>query len=374
MASEYVELCEQCGVTPLPEVCSSFEQCLATGDFLLRGVAGGCRLTYDQCAPLSAGLQVSGVSGISLPNHNLVDDAVEAFFSEKVYSSVTSLNLSENSIGWVGARALAKHLPSACPNLQELVLDGCPLGEAGGCAVATLVEAHPTLSILRVAQCDLQMDAIIAITSALARTSSLNVLDISGVILFSRNEETTGHIARALVGNGTIVRLAMRKHPKITDTSVEWMCDALLDNAVLRELDMSLNALGPPSGVSFAKALSSGANLSVLQLSGCRLGDEGACALAAVLGGGGVDPVCGLNHLDLRKNSIGAVGVAALMAALEHPACPLQQLLLGGNPGLAPGPGAEAVSSALLSGVLRTAMDLEVNTVDGEAQVAEIIL
>jgi len=373
MAEEYLEYCEKNGCFPLPAVVSAFEASQSSGDFSLRGVAGGFRLTADNCAALATGLSASGVGGIVLTNHNLGDDSIQLLFSSSVYRNLSSLNLSDNSFGAEGARVLSNVLLSACPNLQELALDGCPLGEAGGCLIASLVEAHPNLAILRVAQCGLQMDAIIAIASSLARTSSLSVLDISGCVLFSRNEETTSHIARALVGNGSLVRLAMRKHPHITDTSVEWLCDALLDNAVLRELDLSFNALGPPSGVFFSRALSSGSSITVLQLAGCRLGDEGASALASVLGGGN-SPVCELNHLDLRKNSIKAKGIAALMSALEHPACPLQQLLLGGNPGLAPGAGAEAVSSAILSGLLRTAMDLEVNTVDGEAQIAEIIL
>lgn len=376
MAEEYERVCLEGGLEPLASVLAAFSSAQLSGEFLCRGSPSSPRLTDSHCPALAAGLIASGVSVAVLSNHSIGDAGVEALFSEGEWPALTSLNLSENDIGVVGAASLARTLPGACPNLQELVLDACPLGEAGGCALATLVESHPGLAILRVVRCDFGMDALIALTNSLSRTASLNVLDISEPLLFSRNEETSGHIARALVGNVSLVRLAMRKHKFATDTTTEWLCDALLDNAVLRELDLGGNALGPPSGVHLQKALAAGANLGVLQLAGCRLGDEGACALATVLGGsGGNGVVCSLRHLDLRKNGIGAAGIVALMAALEHPSCPLQQLLLAGNPGLAPGgPGAEAISATVNSGVVRTAMDLVCNTVDGEAQIAEIVV
>jgi hypothetical protein len=141
-----------------------------------------------------------------------------------------------------------------------------------------------------------------------------------------------------------------------------------IDNAALRQLDLSANPLGPPSGAAFAQALAAGAVLTHLELASCRLGDGGAAALAGALAA----PDCALRHLDLRSNGIGEAGVAALMGALCAPGCALESLFLWGNPGLQPGPGAEAVMEALSSGAVRAVTDLQPFEVDGEAQVAMV--
>lgn len=67
-------------------------------------------------------------------------------------------------------------------------------------------------------------------------------------------------------------------------------------------------------------------NGNYLDLSGCKIGDEEAEALAEAL------PSSGLINLDLSENNIGATGTKALANALRDPSCALITLNLEGNP------------------------------------------
>jgi hypothetical protein len=361
----YTEFCSASGVTPFPPVVAALE--LAGPELSIKGVPGARRLADADCAALGATAAAMNLKVLSLVAHDISDAGAAALVAEDRCASLVALDLSLNSVGAAGCAALAAALRGA-GELEELALDGNPLGEAGGVAIAGLVEAHPRLAQLRLARCDFGPDALIALAAALGATGSLRLLDVSEPLLFSRNEETAGHFARALRANFSLVRLVMRKHPHTTDTTAEWLCDALLDNASLRQLDLSANPLGPPTGAAFAHALGAGAALTHLELSSCRLGDGGAAALAAALAA----PDCALRHLDLRANGIGEAGVVALMGALREPACKLECLWLWGNPGLKPGPGAEAVMDALSSGAVRAVTDLQPFEVDGQAQVAMV--
>jgi len=361
----YHDFCSAAGIIPYPAVVAALA--LDSPELSAKGVPGERRLTDADCAPLGAVLPAARLAVLSLPAHEITCAGVSHLVADGRCASLVALNLTLNGIGGAGAAALAAGLRGA-GELEELTLDGNPLGEAGGVAIAGLVEAHPRLAQLRVARCDLGPDALIALASALGATASLRLLDVSEPLLFSRNEETAGHFARALRANASLVRLVMRKHPHTSDTTAEWLCDALLDNAALRQLDLSANPLGPPAGAAFAHALTAGATLTHLELASCRLGDDGAAALAGAV----ASPDCALRHLDLRSNGVGEAGVAALMGALCLPDCALESLLLWGNPGLKPGPGAEAVLEALNSGAVRAVTDLQPFEVDGVAQVAMV--
>jgi Ran GTPase-activating protein (RanGAP) involved in mRNA processing and transport len=365
MADVYLDLCAQQSLEPLERVTAALTECAQSGQLALRGSNAVARVADEACEALGAALPASRAEVVDLSNNSIGCSGAAALCADGRCASLLVLNLGENAISWSGAKALAANLQGGA--LEELVLDANPLGDAGGAAIAALVESLPRLAHLRLCRCDLGVDGLIALASALGRSATLRLLDLSEPLLFSRNEETTSHLARALTANASLVRLALRKHPHLTDTSVEMLTDALLDNAVLQELDLSANALGPPSGALLAAALTAGSGLSVLQLAGCRLCSAGIAPLAAALASGAT----ALRHLDVRNNSCGEEGVVALVEALASPACPLETLLLWGNPGLA-GAGAEALGALLASGHLRCALDVAVTVVDGQAQVCEL--
>jgi Ran GTPase-activating protein (RanGAP) involved in mRNA processing and transport len=260
--------------------------------------------------------------------------------------------------------------------LEQLVLDGNAIGDEGGAAVAELASALPTLRALSVARCELRQSALISLSVALAatgpRASALASLDVSEPRLFSRNEETTYHLAKALRANVALEHLAMRKHPHLSDAGVASLCDFLLDNAAaggrLESLDVSSNRLGPPSGVTFARAFESGLALRALNLSRCRIGDEGAVALARSLGAAGGGR---LERLDLRACGVGDEGNEALAEWLGGPACGLRECLLFGNDSSPGARGTTALGVALMSGAVRCATDLKAYVVDDAMMLAE---
>jgi Ran GTPase-activating protein (RanGAP) involved in mRNA processing and transport len=361
----YAEACEASGTVPLAHVLENMSQA-PLGVIDARGFSGGARVCDADCGPLGEAIAASGTTAFYASNNEIGDAGVAALVADGRSAGLNTLDLSVNAIGGAGAAALCKALAADARELYELNLDRNPLGEEGGHAVAGLIASHGTLESVRVSHCELNAAALVALASALSRTVSLRVLDISETRTLSRNEETVAHLARALRGNASLERLVMRKHAHMVDSGVDTLCDALLDNAALRELDLSANALGPPAGAALAKALVDGAQLTALRLSACRVGDQGAVALADALKRGGV-----LTVLDLRYNSIGDAGVAALAAALTQEACALQVLLWWGNPGLRPGtPGASAWGAALASGNVRAVTDTRAYIVDDEVHVA----
>jgi Ran GTPase-activating protein (RanGAP) involved in mRNA processing and transport len=74
----------------------------------------------------------------------------------------------------------------------------------------------------------------------------------------------------------------------------------------LVSLDISNNHLGPPSGVIIAKAFLSGLALQHLNLSRCRIGDEGAIAISKSLSSLGSQST--LETLNLSYCGIGNEG------------------------------------------------------------------
>lgn len=407
MASDgYKAACERRGTPPLAPVIDQLDHSVEQG-MLLLDIRGNTvpiqqlkrKLTDDDLAAVLEGVAASGIPlAVLQASWNAFTDAgAEALAAAlPALPALQHLDVSGNSIGPEGCRALVSALYS-CGNLQNLLLDSNALDEAGGEAVAALVAVHPTLTQLSLSHCDLGLKSIIHLASALTTAPRLEYLDLSSPRLSSRNEEAMYHLAKALRSNRTVSTLVLRKWPHLTDTSTASLCDYLLDNGgTLTSLDLGANRIAGPSGVTLAKTLEAGAQLRTLRLSHCRIGDEGACALATVLAGG----ACALRELDLRHNSIGDAGLVALADAITTTpggrtggtttaasggdgsggdgamagaagACALDVLLLAGND-LAPGKvGTTALARVLMADRATTcATDLRPYLVDGVFQVA----
>ena len=108
----------------------------------------------------------------------------------------------------------------------------------------------------------------------------------------------------------------------MTGRGVVAMCEAL-DGSLgagqggislaVRELDLSNNVIGVDGVIALATLMKRGRlSLETLALAGCRCGDIGTTALAAVL----AHPNCCLQDLDLGNNSVSCTGVAILAKEL----------------------------------------------------------
>lgn len=280
-------------------------------------------------------------------------------------------------------RAGAQHHQSGggdAPALQTLVVDGNPIGDAGASHLSALIREYTGLQWLSCAHCDIATSGVIEIASALSVSTSLVHLDLSEPRLFSQNEETTVHIGDALRGNRSLRSLVLRGWPHFTHTSISSLCDFLLDNGCLQELDVSRNHIAGPGGATLARALVSGLPLRRLRVAHCRIGDEGASALAeAVMHG------CTLRELDVRHNAIGDAGLTSLARAIHarmlspsatgeeeqvHVASALDVLLVAGNDLTAGHAGTVAIAECLRDNITTTLLDVKQYSVDGVLQLA----
>ncbi len=72
------------------------------------------------------------------------------------------------------------------------------MGSEGGLQLAARLQVNTSIRTLKVANTDLNADAIIAMATILHGNSTLEVLDLSRPLLFSCREETTRHLSDAL--------------------------------------------------------------------------------------------------------------------------------------------------------------------------------
>lgn len=317
----YAHACAKRGLAPFAYISDQLASAVPGAPLELdaRGNAQEIKATKRRLNALDLEAVGETLSAYGLPlvalhvSHNDLGDAgakVVAVLAQT--NPLQLLDLAACGIGPEGAVAIASSLVKNA-GFHSLVLDANGIEDAGGAAMAQLIQSHPNLQHLSLCRCELGIDSLIRISAALEVTAVLQHLDVSEPRLSSRNNEATYHIAKALRVNRSLRSLSLRKHPYFTDASVESLCDFLQDNeGCILELDLSSNKIAGPGGVSLAKAMESGA-LSVrrLKLSHCRIGDEGARALSDVLIRGYV-----LEELDLRHNSIGDSGLAALADAV----------------------------------------------------------
>jgi Ran GTPase-activating protein (RanGAP) involved in mRNA processing and transport len=379
--SAYAAACKMVGAQPVPQLQEAIAAAASTRHIERLELDGTCapraqvleaKLSDADVAALCSmvGPGKLTVSELALPRNRISDAGAASLARALPASGLVALDLRDNDIGPAGCRKLVDAL-KRCPDLAEVRLDGNPLGEEGGAAVAELVATHPQLRALSLSRCELGANAIIHLSTALYSTASLAYLDISEPRLSSRNEESIGHVGKALRSNTSLRTLCLRKFPHLSDAGVASLVDYMLDNASLVELDLSGNRIAAPGAAALARALEAGAHLQSLTLAGCRVGDEGAAALAAAITS---HHGCALAALDLRSNSIGDAGLAALASAVAA-APQLAALRVAGNhmpPGAA---GTTALGRVLLEGRAaagdRLAIDVTPYVVDGVVSLAE---
>lgn len=305
--------------------------------------------------------------GITTIANALLDAESPLFFS--------GLYVQENDIGPDGVRTLVDGLLSiGGTNVATLDLEGNPLGDEGGMSIAELIKFHPTISNLNLARCGLDFDAWIDICSAVPFSRTLQHLNLSEPMVNSMNGESIHHIGRAIRASETITSLVLRKQPHFRDEELSSFLDYALDNNTLSYLDLSRNALGPTAGLYLSNAFRDGLQLVKLDLSYCRLSNEGVHYLCVAMQKGYMNT---LLELDLRSNDISKEGLDEIADTIAFPSCPLQVLLLWGNH-MRPGTGdGDKLGRLLLDGLVKGGyenghiyLDLEAYEVDGEVMIS----
>jgi hypothetical protein len=168
------------------------------------------------------------------------------------YTRITTLSLTHNQVGDVGAQALARNRTITTLNLR-----GNRIGAAGARALA----GNKTITLLNLRHNDVRD----AGARALAGNKTITTLDLE------RNDVGDAG-ARALAGNLTITTLYLGRND-VGDAGAR----ALAGNQTITTLDLWLNDVG----VAGAQALAGNQTITSLDLADNHIGDAGLQALMA---------------------------------------------------------------------------------------------
>jgi len=249
--------------------------------------------------------------------------------------SLTSLDLSNNSIGEVGFHAIGKallnstmsklghikcdafHLPAGFASLN---LSHQGITTSSATLLAGLLKSNSSLTSL-----DLSYNILFAtsgpafaraLAPGIAANGSLTSLGLDGNHL---GREGANALAPAIAVNGSL-KLIGEGGLDLRNNSiggVGWcaiiaaVCGSTVSQ--ISSIDASGNSIGPTGAKKIAEALRSCVNgsLAILNLNGNELGPEGAKALAPTIAATG-----SLTSLHLRDNGFGSAGAEALAPAL----------------------------------------------------------
>eukprot|EP00949_MAST-11_sp_MAST-11-sp1_P002015 g2015.t1 len=243
-------------------------------------------------------------------------------------ANVEHLILRSNDIGAEGTMNICNSIVEGFGQgkiLRTLVLNGNPIGEDGGLAVAQMLQEGSAVEHLDLGNAEIGTQSLIALASALGYNHSLKVVNLENPRTYEIEDTTTYHIAKMLRANRSLEELYLGKH-NMTDSGAQLLAEHLEDNASLRVLDLRANKIGIAGAESLAILLMRGGTIiQVLNLASNRICDQGAQALAVALRSSG-----NLQSLDVSRNEIGDMGLVAIADALNSNST-LERLRLFGN-------------------------------------------
>ncbi|KAG0363320.1 hypothetical protein BGX24_004911, partial [Mortierella sp. AD032] len=275
----------------------------------------------------------------------------------KTNSSLTTLNLRENSIGENGAVALSKALKTNS-TLTTLDLLGNSIGENGAVAVSEALKINPTLTTLNLDANSIKEKGAMALSRALMTNSTLATLYLSFNLI---RDIGTVALSKVLKTNSTLTTLELSGN-SIREKGAVALSGALKANSTLTTLNLSSNSIGDDGAVALSEALKTNSTLTTLELYSNSIGDDGAGALSEALKTNST-----LTTLDLFDNSIGEYGAVALSEALKSNST-LTTLKLSSNS--IGDDGAVALSEALKTNSTLTTLELYSNSIGENGDVA----
>ena len=258
----------------------------------------------------------------------------------RVNTSVKTLKLSDNPIGDEGAKALAEMLggngaeSSGTVNttLEHVDLSRCRIGPVGAQHLAQALCVNTSVKTLKLSNNYYLGDEE---AKALAEMLGGNGAESSGTVNTTLEHVYLSwccigpvgaqHLAQALRVNTSVKTLYLSHNP-LGDEGAKALTEMLggngaessgTVNTTLEHVDLSDCSIGPVGAQHLAQAL---CVITSVKLSYNPLGDEGAKALAEMLGGNGAESSGTVNttleHVNLRSCSMGPVGVQHLAQAL----------------------------------------------------------
>ena len=226
-------------------------------------------------------MKLTSLKELILENFKITGrDAAKLAESIKHLSSLETLNLVGNGIGYEGVVALTGGIKSLT-SLKALVLGINSIGDRGA---AKLVEGIKHLT-------------------------SLETLDLS------RNEigdRGAAKLAEGIIHLTSLEILNLRSN-RVGDDGVVALTGGIRSLTSMKELDLSYNEVGPGGVAKLAESIKHLTSLETLNLASNRIGYEGVVALT-----GGIKNLTSLKMLDLSRNEIGERGAAKLAEGIKH--------------------------------------------------------
>ena len=277
-----------------------------------------------------------------------------------VNTSVKTLKLRHNPLGDEGARALAEMLggngaeSSGTVNttLEHVDLTYCSIGPVGAQHLAQALCVNTSVKTLKLIYNPLGDERAKALAEMLggngAENSGTVNTTLEHVDLSSCDIEQLGaqHLAQALCVNKSVKTLKLIYNP-LGDEGAKALAEMLggngaessgTVNTTLEHVDLSSCDIEQLGAQHLAQALCVNKSVKTLKLIYNPLGDEGAKALAEMLGGNGAESSGTVNttleHVDLIHCSIGPVGAQHLAQALCVNTSVKTLKFLGQNTGL----------------------------------------
>jgi len=251
-------------------------------------------------------------------SYNLIGDDGAKYLASLMgprAQSLSSVELRSNAIGPEGCQALCEVLRSTPIRRFDISMN--PLGKEGGLMLVSLVQSSPDLLELFMGDTEADIDVLVSLAAVLRRhPSQLAVLDVQNPRISTLQEDHTVHLGKMMRNNTTIRELYLGKQ-RMRDEGARQLVDFLLENKVLRVLDLRCNELGAVSAYCLGTLLAHGSQLVSLNLSCNRIGEkdnvDGAKALAE-----GLVHNSHLEHLDLNHNELCCQALSLLGEALQR--------------------------------------------------------
>src|SRR3989338_10620776 len=231
--------------------------------------------------------------------------------------SLTTLNLTNTSATFVGARAIADYLQHPNCSLSTLYFGHNTISDEGARSISESLVFNSSLTALHLESNSIREAGTQAIAASLECNSSLTYLNLIdnpigpiGARFFA--PDTPLHLSHLVLSN-TLLR----------SEGTIYLAQALKFNFPITHLDLENNAIDFEGGQAIAEALHVNSRLISLDLRRNNIGDTGARLFSEML-----KLNVTLQHLDLRHNAIGLAGARLLQHSLSINLC-LQSLHLG---------------------------------------------
>ena len=288
-------------------------------------------------------------------SENSIGDKGASSLSEalRVNTSLTSLNLVCTSIGVEGISSLSEAL-RVNTSLTSLNLRYNSIGDEGASSLSEALRVNTSLTSLNLSRNSIGNEGASSLSEALRVNTSLTSLNLGFTFI---GDEGASSLSGALRVNTSLTSLDLSEN-SIGVEGGSSLSEALRVNTSLTSLHLSENSIGVEGGSSLSEALRVNTSLTSLVLRRNYIRDEGASSLSEAL-----RVNISLTSLDLRHNYIGDEGASSLSEALRVNTSLTSLYLSENSIGVE---GGSSLSEALRVNTSLTSLDLSYNSIDVE--------